>query len=68
MRGGVLFLWVRVVGLFVSCVPIYESQALIITCVARFLDCSGIIFCIFISLWDIAHGVFLKHLACKKPP
>ena len=68
MRGGVLFVWVRVVGLFVSFVLIYLSQALIITHVARFLDCSGCIFYSFIVLWDIAHAVFLQLLAFKEPP
>jgi len=48
MRGGVLFVWVRVVGLFVSFVLINLSQALIFTRVARFLDCSGFIFHLFI--------------------
>ena len=62
-RGGVVVVWVRVVGLFVSCVLIYLCQALIITCVARFLDCSGCIFHLFIVLWDIAHAVFLQLLA-----
>jgi hypothetical protein len=42
--AGVLFVWVRIVGLFVSFVLIYLSQALIITCVARVLDCEGFIF------------------------
>jgi len=58
MHGGVLFVWVMVVGLFVSSVLIYLSQALIITHVARFLDRSGCIFYLFIVLWDIAHAVF----------
>ena len=43
-HGGVWFVWVRVVGLFVSFVLMYSSQALIITCVARFLDYLGFIF------------------------
>jgi len=51
------------VGLFVSFVLIYLSQALIITCVTRFLDCSGFIFYLFIVLWHIAHAVFLQLLA-----
>jgi len=63
-----LVVWVRVVGLFVSFVLIYLSQALIITHVARFLDCSGFIFHVFIVLCDIAHAVFLQLLACKEPP
>jgi hypothetical protein len=33
------FVWVRAVGLFISFVPIYLSEALIITQVARVLDC-----------------------------
>jgi hypothetical protein len=49
-RGGVLFVSVRVVGLFVSFVLIYLSQALIITRIARFLDYSGYIFDLFIVL------------------
>ena len=55
--GGVLFVWVRVVGLFVSFILINVSQALIITCVARFLDCSEFIFHLVIVLCDIAHAV-----------
>jgi hypothetical protein len=58
-----LFVWVRVVGLFVSFVLIYLSQALIITRVARFLNHSGFIFSLFIVLWDIAHAAFLQLLA-----
>jgi hypothetical protein len=58
----VWFIWVRVMGLFVSVVLISVSQALIITHVARFLDCSGCIFYLFIVLWDIAHAVFLQLL------
>jgi len=68
MCGGVLFVWLRVVCLFVSSVLIYLSQALIITRVARILDCSGFIHHLFIVLWDIAHAVFLQLLACKEPP
>jgi len=63
-----LFVWVRVVGLFVSFHLIYLSQAFIITRVARFLDCSGFIFYLFIVIWDIAHAVFFQLLACKEPP
>jgi len=63
-----LFVWVRVVGLFISFVLIDLSQALIITRVARFLDCSGFILHSFIVLWDIAHAVILQLLACKEPP
>jgi hypothetical protein len=62
-RGGVLFVWVKVVGLFVSLVLIYLSQALTITRVTRFLDCSGCILYLFIVLCDIAHAVFLQLLA-----
>jgi len=56
------------VGLFVSFVLIYLSQTLIITCVARNLNCSGYIFDLFIVLWDIARAVFLQLLAYKEPP
>jgi hypothetical protein len=62
MRGGVLFVWVRVAGLFVSFVLIYLSQPLIITRIARFLDCSVCISYLFTVLWDIAHAVFLQLL------
>jgi len=62
-RGGVLFVRVRVAGFFVSFVLICLSQELIITRVARFLDCSGFILYLFIVLWDIAHAVFLQLLA-----
>ena len=58
-----MFVWVRVVGLFVSFVLIYLSQALIIACVARFLDCSGFVFYLFIVLWEIMHAVCLQLLA-----
>jgi len=68
MRGGVLFGSVRVVGMLVSFVLIYLSQALISTCIARFLDRSGFILHIFIVLWHIAHAVFLQLLACKESP
>jgi hypothetical protein len=63
MHGGVLFVWVRIVGLFVSFVLINLSPALISTRLARLLDCSGCIFYVFIVLWDIAHAVFLHLLA-----
>ena len=63
-----MFVWVRVVGWFISFVLIYLSQPSIITCVTRFLDCSGFIFYLFIVLWDIAHAVFLQLLACEEPP
>jgi len=63
MGGGVLFVRVRVAGLLVSFVLIYSSQALIITCVVRFLDSSWCIFYVFILLWDIAQAVFLQLLA-----
>ena len=58
-----MFVWVRVVGLFVSFVLINLPQALIITRVAWFLDCSGFIVYVFIVLWNIAHAVFLQLLA-----
>jgi hypothetical protein len=63
MRGGVLFVRVRVVGLFESFGRIYLSQALIITRITRFLDCSGLIFYLCIVLWDITQAVFLELLA-----
>ena len=62
-HGGVLLIWVRVVGLFVSCLLIYLSQVLIMTHVARFLDCSGFSYHLFIVSWDIVHAVFLQLLA-----
>jgi len=52
-----------VVGLIVLFVLFYISQALIITHVARFLDCSGFIVYLCIVFWDIAHAVFLQLLA-----
>ena len=58
-----MFVWVRVVGLFVCCVLIYLSQALIITRVARFLDCLGFISYLFIVLLDITHAVIWQLLA-----
>ena len=58
-----MFVWVMVVGLFVCFDLLNLSQALIITHVARFLDCSGFIIHLFIVLWDIAHAVFLQLLA-----
>jgi len=51
------------VGFFVSIVLMYLSQALIITRIVRFLDCSAFIFDLFIVLWDITHAVFLQLLA-----
>ena len=63
MGGGVLFVWVRVVALFVSFVLIYLSQALSITRIARFLNCSEFIVYLFIVLWDMAHALFLQLLA-----
>ena len=62
------FVWVWVVGLFVSFVLIYLSQSLIITRVAWCLDCSLLIFQSFIVLWDIAHAVIMQLLACEEPP
>jgi hypothetical protein len=67
-RGGVLLVWVGVVGLFVSCVPINLSQTLIITCVTIFSDCSCFILDLFIVFWDIAQAVFLQLQACNEPP
>ena len=58
-----MFVWVRVVGMFVSFGLIYLCQPLIITRVARFLDCTGFSVYLFIVLWDIAHVVFLELLA-----
>ena len=63
-----MFIWVRVVGLFVSFVLINLSQALIITRIARLLDCLRFILYLLIVLRDIAHAVFLQLLACKEPP
>jgi multisubunit Na+/H+ antiporter MnhE subunit len=68
MCGGVLLVWVRVMGFFVSFVLIYLSQALIIARIARFLDFSEFIFLLFVLLWDITHAVFWQLLACKEPP
>jgi hypothetical protein len=48
MRGGVLFILVKVEGLFVFFGLIYLSQALFITHIVWFLDCSGHIFYLFI--------------------
>jgi hypothetical protein len=63
-----VFGWDRVVGLFVSFGQMYLSQALIITRVARVLDCSVFICYLFNVLWQIARAVFLQLLACKEPP
>jgi len=57
-----MFVLVRVVGLFVTFVLIYLSQALIIIHVANFLNCAECIFFFFIVLWDIAHAEFLQLL------
>jgi hypothetical protein len=62
-REGDLFVWVRVVGLFDSFVLIYLSQALIITHITRFLNCSGCIFYVFIIIWECEHAAFLGLLA-----
>jgi hypothetical protein len=67
MRGGVLFR-VRVVGLFISFVPITVSLGLRMTWGARVLYCEGFIVYLFIVLWDIAHAAYMQPLACKKPP
>jgi len=58
-----MFGWVRVGGLFVSCLLIYLSEALIMTRVVRFLDCSGSIFYLLIVEWSIVYAVFLHPLA-----
>jgi hypothetical protein len=63
-----LFVWVKVVGLFISFVQMYLSQVLIITRGARVLDCEGFIIYLFIVFWDIADAVFLQLLPCKDPP
>jgi hypothetical protein len=55
-----------VLVLFVYFIETISSQTMIITRVARDLDCS--VFIIFIVLCDIAHALFLELLACKKPP
>jgi len=52
-----------VAGLFISFVLIDLSQAVIITRITRFLDCSGCIVYVIIVFWDIAHPVFLHLLA-----
>ena len=54
-----MFVWVRVVDLFLSFVLMYMYQALNIILVARFLDCSGFLFYLFTVFWDIVHAVFL---------
>jgi hypothetical protein len=63
-----MFVWVRIVRVFISVVQINLSLASIITHVARFFDCSELIFHLFIVLWDISHAVFLQLLAFKEPP
>jgi hypothetical protein len=50
-----MFVWVRVVGLFVSFGLINPSQALIITCIASDLDCSGSIF--YLIYCSIGHHI-----------
>ena len=69
MRGGVLFISVRVVGLFVSCVVIYLSQALIITRGARFLDRSRFIlfigFVLVLFYWFYFIHSIMGHRACS---
>jgi hypothetical protein len=49
-RGGLLFVWVRVARWFDSFVLMNLYQALIITRVATFLDCSWCILYLFIVL------------------
>jgi hypothetical protein len=58
-----MLVWVRVVGLFVSFILINLFQALIITHVVRFSDCSRCTVYLFIVLWAIVHAVFLQLLA-----
>jgi hypothetical protein len=58
MRGGVLLVWVRVVGLFVSFVLFYISQALIITRVVTVLDCEEFILFIHSIMGHRACSVF----------
>jgi hypothetical protein len=53
-----LFVWVMVVGLFVSFVLIYLCQALIITRIARGLDCKGFILYIHSIMGHRAGSVF----------
>jgi len=53
---------VNVVGLIICFVQINVFQGLIITRVARFLDCSGFIFYLFILLYDIPYAVISQHL------
>jgi hypothetical protein len=62
-----LFAWVWVEGLFASFVLIYLFQALVVSCMARFFDCSECNFNLFIVLWDITHAVFLQLVVCKEP-
>jgi len=59
-HGGVWFVWVRVVGLCVSFVLIYLSKALIITRVARVLDCEGFIF-----IYSLYYGTSRMQCICN---
>jgi hypothetical protein len=68
MYGSVLFVWVRVVVLFIALGIINVCQKWIIICFVRFVDCTGFIFYLFIVLCDIVHAVFLQLLVNKKPP
>jgi hypothetical protein len=63
-----LFVWVRVVGLFVSFVVTNLSQGLIITRVTMVFGLQRVYFDLCILLRDIAHTVFLLLLVCKEPP
>jgi hypothetical protein len=65
--GGVLLVLVMVMGWFLWFVLIYISQALLISHIMRFLDCSQFVLYSFIVLWDIAHAVYFQHLACMEP-
>jgi hypothetical protein len=58
MRGGVLLISVQIVCYIVSCVLIDVSPALIITRVARCLDCTWFILLIHITMGHPACRVF----------
>jgi len=57
MCAGVLLFCVSIVDLFVSLVLISLCQALIITWIERFLDCTRLILYWFRVLWDIMHTI-----------
>jgi hypothetical protein len=63
-----MFVWLFVVGLFITFVLINLSKALIIARNARFLDCSGYNFYLFLLLWNVAHAVFLQLRPYKERP